>query len=124
MPYFFYLIDDSIPICRLLLYLLSVLILVTQVATYFSGHSLMKEPAKTISVSRYKFGGIFFLHRCEVGGRNIYPAKPTSTLSYCFFLISVSRCRFGTKKPRKTHIYSFLLQREFNLIFHTQLIDF
>ena len=29
MPYFFYLIDNSIPICRLLLYSLSVLILVT-----------------------------------------------------------------------------------------------
>jgi hypothetical protein len=29
MPYFFYLIDNSIPICRLLLYSLSILILVT-----------------------------------------------------------------------------------------------
>jgi hypothetical protein len=59
------------------------------------------------------------------GGRNIYPARPTSTHSNCFFTISVSRCRFGTqKKPRKTHIYSLLLHHEFNLIFHTQLIGF
>ncbi len=28
---------------------------------------------------------------CEVGRRNIYPTKPTSTHSYCFFPISVSR---------------------------------
>ncbi len=76
---------------------------------FFSGHNLMKEPAKTISVSRCRFGFDFFFHRCEVGRRNIYPAKPTSTLSYCFFTISVSRCRFGTKKkpakPTSTHSY-------------------
>ncbi len=60
--------------------------------------------------------------RWEVGGRNIYSVKPTSTHSYCFFPISVSRCRFGRiffcrcevggrniypAKPTSTHSYCF-----------------
>jgi hypothetical protein len=36
--------------------------------------------------------------RCEVGVRTIYPAKPTSTHSYCFFPICVSRSMFGRKQ--------------------------
>ena len=32
-----------------------------------------------------------FFHKCEVGGKNIYPAKPTSTHSYCFCWV---RCRY------------------------------
>ena len=36
--------------------------------------------------------------RCKVGGRTIYPAKLTSTHSYCFFPISESRCMFGGTK--------------------------
>ncbi len=52
----------------------------------------------------------------------IYPTKPTSTQSNCFFTISVSRCRFGgiflhrcevggrniyPTKPTSTHSYCF-----------------
>ena len=33
-----------------------------------------------------------FFHRCEVGGRNIYPAKPTSTHSYCFCWVRCRHC--------------------------------
>ncbi len=36
--------------------------------------------------------------RCKVGGRTVYPAKPTSTHYYCFFPICVSRCMFGGEK--------------------------
>ena len=53
---------------------------------------------------------------------SIYPTKPTSTQSYCFFIICVSRCRFGgiffhrcevggrniyPAKPTSTHYYCF-----------------
>ena len=31
-------------------------------------------------------------HRCEVGGRNIYPAKLTSTHSYCFCWVRCGHC--------------------------------
>ncbi len=52
----------------------------------------------------------FFFRRCEVDGRNIYPAKPTSTHSYCFCPISVSRCRFGGETfLHQTYIHSLLL---------------
>ena len=33
-----------------------------------------------------------FFHRCEVGGRNIYPAKLTSTHSYCFCWVRCRHC--------------------------------
>jgi len=69
--------------------------------------------------------------RCRFCG-NFFPAKPTSTHTYCKKAIRVSRCRFGginisianftsmKKKSCKTYIYSLLLHHEFNLIFsHT-----
>ncbi len=33
-----------------------------------------------------------FFHRCEVGGRNSYPAKPTSTHSDCFCWVRCRHC--------------------------------
>ncbi len=33
-----------------------------------------------------------FFHICEVGRRNIYPAKPTSTHSYCFCWVRCRHC--------------------------------
>ncbi len=33
-----------------------------------------------------------FFHICEVGGINIYPAKPTSTHSYCFCWVRCRHC--------------------------------
>jgi hypothetical protein len=66
--------------------------------------------------------------RCEVGGRNLYPAKLTSTHSYYFFPISVSRCRFGGKtnfhpKPTSTHSYAcFLLSvSRCRFVFHVDV---
>jgi hypothetical protein len=46
MPYFFYLIDNSIPICRLLLYSLSVLILVPMILP--EERPSFKEPSSPI----------------------------------------------------------------------------
>ncbi len=34
----------------------------------------------------------YFFHRCEVGRRNIYPAKLTSTHSYCFCQVRCRHC--------------------------------
>jgi hypothetical protein len=33
-----------------------------------------------------------FFHKCEVGGKNIYPAKPTSTHFYCFCWVRCRHC--------------------------------
>ncbi len=60
MPYFFYFIDNAIPICRL-------------PVPIFSGHNLIKEPTETISVSRCRFGGIFFFIDVKLAGEIFIP---------------------------------------------------
>ena len=73
----------------------------------------MKEPAETISVSRCRFGGFFFIDVKLAGEILILPNLHLLTL--IAFLLA-------WKKIRKTHIYSLLLHREFNPIFQAQLV--
>jgi hypothetical protein len=57
MPYFFYLIDNSIPICRLLLYSLSVLILIMM--SLPEERSPFKEPSSPIGRMQLGLAALF-----------------------------------------------------------------
>ena len=70
--------------------------------------------------NQVEFIGAIRVSRCRFCG-NFFPAKPTSTHTYCKKAIRVSICRFGRinispanftsmkKKSRRTYIYSHLL---------------
>ena len=59
MPYFFYLIDNSIPICRLLLYSLSALILITMSSP--EEPPPFKEPLSPIGRMQLGLAAVLFI---------------------------------------------------------------
>ena len=75
MPYFFYLIDNSIPICRLLLYLLSVLILVTM--SLPEERPSFKEPSPPIGRVQLGFAALFLFE----SGNNVQANLPNNNIN-------------------------------------------
>ncbi len=75
MPYFFYLIENSIPICRLLLYLLSVLILVTM--SLLEEHPPFEEPSPPIGRVQSGFAASFLFEF----GNNVQANLPNNNIN-------------------------------------------
>jgi hypothetical protein len=75
MPYFFYLIDNSIPICRLLLYSLSVLILVTM--SLLDERPSFKEPLPPIGSVQLGFAALFLFE----SGNNVQANLPNININ-------------------------------------------
>jgi hypothetical protein len=69
MPYYFYLIDNSIPICRLLLYLLSVLILVTM--SLPEERPSFKEPSSPIGRLQLGFAASILFESWKIVQANL-----------------------------------------------------
>ncbi len=75
MPYFFYLNENSIPICRLLLYLLSVSILVTMSSP--EERPSFEEPSPPIGRVQLDFAASFLFET----GNNVQANLPSNNIN-------------------------------------------